>query len=361
MNATSSRLPYPLICSTSLPASYPSPPPLDLFSLCVDPKGFPHRSSFLDVFWCLGTNLIVFSFLDHKFRRCISLPVTLTVLRAVIGFAAMALVESRVCSHSGSIHSTHSAHWSTSASHLPLYNARTSHPASSAEALEQLSASFQSVDLLELDDLGRHDNSTSPCPARHKYRARKQTPPSLTAPRSSDDARQQPVNLSARARNSDEKRSFHRWMRSIRRRAMLRSSVQGTAGSGLVQNGISNEPHQEKLLHPHRHRKMSSDSSLAFVTAVRSASVSLASMSALARSKRAHTRSIARSRTERSSRTSFAGTRISEDSAIQELSVLSDMASLQRAAQRRRVLEELVSTEESYIGDLRFLMNVRLY
>lgn len=273
----------------------------------------------------------------------------------------MALVESRVCSHSGSIHSTHSAHWSTSASHLPLYNARTSHPASSVEALEQLSASFQSVDLLELDDLGGQDIPTSPCTVRHECRARKQTPASLAAPRSSEDARQRPVPLSARAQNSDEKRSFHRWMRSIRRRAMLRSSAQGTAGSGLVQNEISNEPRQEKLVQPLQHRKMSSDSSLAFVTAVRSASVSLASMSALARSKRAHTRSIARSRTERSSRTSFAGNRISEDSAIQDQSVLSDMASLQRAAQRRRVLEELVSTEESYIGDLRFLMNVRLH
>jgi hypothetical protein len=35
-----------------------------------------------------------------------------------------------------------------------------------------------------------------------------------------------------------------------------------------------------------------------------------------------------------------------------------DPATIERSLQRRRILEELISTEESYIGDVRFLMNV---
>ncbi|ROT40036.1 Dbl homology domain-containing protein [Sodiomyces alkalinus F11] len=37
---------------------------------------------------------------------------------------------------------------------------------------------------------------------------------------------------------------------------------------------------------------------------------------------------------------------------------MADRAAIQRALQRRRILEELISTEEGYIGDVRFLMNV---
>jgi hypothetical protein len=35
-----------------------------------------------------------------------------------------------------------------------------------------------------------------------------------------------------------------------------------------------------------------------------------------------------------------------------------DQAVTERSLQRRRILEELIETEESYIGDVRFLMNV---
>jgi hypothetical protein len=35
-----------------------------------------------------------------------------------------------------------------------------------------------------------------------------------------------------------------------------------------------------------------------------------------------------------------------------------DVAAIERSLQRRRILEELISTEEGYIGDVRFLMNV---
>lgn len=38
-----------------------------------------------------------------------------------------------------------------------------------------------------------------------------------------------------------------------------------------------------------------------------------------------------------------------------------DQAVTERSLQRRRILEELIETEESYIGDVRFLMNVRTF
>jgi hypothetical protein len=37
-----------------------------------------------------------------------------------------------------------------------------------------------------------------------------------------------------------------------------------------------------------------------------------------------------------------------------------DLTATQRAFERRQILEELISTEENYIGDIRFLMNVSL-
>lgn len=50
--------------------------------------------------------------------------------------------------------------------------------------------------------------------------------------------------------------------------------------------------------------------------------------------------------------------RVSEDSSFLESHSLADLAAIERSLQRRKVLEELISTEEGYIGDVRFLMNV---
>ncbi|UQC80492.1 RhoGEF domain-containing protein [Colletotrichum lupini] len=69
-------------------------------------------------------------------------------------------------------------------------------------------------------------------------------------------------------------------------------------------------------------------------------------------------RSLAYSKTERSSRGSFTATRFSEDSCNAEWPAQVDPLATERALQRRRILEELISTEEGYIADVRFLMNV---
>lgn len=148
---------------------------------------------------------------------------------------------------------------------------------------------------------------------------------------------------------------FHKWIKTLQRRAHRpRNRRRGGSSSGShelfppsLADNISN----------HRHRKSSSDSSFGYVTGVRSASISLAG-SAMTRSKRNTVRSSRCSRTERSSRASYSRTRFSEESTRLERTVSADPAVMERQLQRRRVIEELISTEESYIGDIKFLMNV---
>lgn len=151
---------------------------------------------------------------------------------------------------------------------------------------------------------------------------------------------------------------FHKWMRTIHRRARHRSTLSDGSINSL-------RPRLEPELHSRtptwkrsHHRQSSSGSSFAFVSAVRSASASLASVSAVARSRRTIARSQGFSVTERSSRASMTGPRASEDSSFLESHSLADLAAIERSLQRRKVLEELISTEEGYIGDVRFLMNV---
>jgi hypothetical protein len=108
------------------------------------------------------------------------------------------------------------------------------------------------------------------------------------------------------------------------------------------------------------HRHSSSDSSLAFVTAQKSASISMTGLSLQTRSRKTTIRSSRGPRTERSSRASISGPRLSEESYFPETQAPVDPAVVGRALQRRRILEELISTEEAYVADVRFLMNVGL-
>lgn len=153
-------------------------------------------------------------------------------------------------------------------------------------------------------------------------------------------------------------RPFHKWMRTIHRRARHRHTL---SEQGIGSLRFPSETSAHKRAFPWKgtqHRHLSSESSFAFVAAVRSASASLASVSAVARSRRTTRRSQGFSTTERSSRASISGPRASEDSGFLENQSLADLAAIERSLQRRKVLEELISTEEGYIGDVRFLMNV---
>ncbi|KAL7942404.1 hypothetical protein V8C42DRAFT_360157 [Trichoderma barbatum] len=151
---------------------------------------------------------------------------------------------------------------------------------------------------------------------------------------------------------------FHKWMRTIHRRARHRST-RSDESIGSLRPPFYSDMHS-RTVHWRRthHRQSSSGSSFAFVSAVRSASASLASVSAVARSRKNAARSQGFSTTERSSRASVSGPRVSEESSFLENQSLADLAAMERSLQRRKVLEELISTEEGYIGDIRFLMNV---
>ncbi|KAK1752402.1 hypothetical protein QBC47DRAFT_56962 [Echria macrotheca] len=150
---------------------------------------------------------------------------------------------------------------------------------------------------------------------------------------------------------------FHRWMKTLHKRALRRQEACGLEDG--IPRFIVDLDSASSINGSAYHGYSSSGSSFGFVAAVRSATVSLTSASVLSRSRK-NIRLSARghSRTDRSSRASVSGTRRSEDSFCLDRQVSADPAVIGRALQRRRILEELINTEESYIGDVRFLMNV---
>ncbi|KAI1756521.1 Dbl homology domain-containing protein [Xylaria castorea] len=148
-------------------------------------------------------------------------------------------------------------------------------------------------------------------------------------------------------------RPFHKWMKTLHRRANRRSI--GSRGTERFPEYLF----AEGPIGINGHRKSSSGSSFGFVAAVKSATVSLASASVRTRQRRHAARSSIHTRTDHSSRGSISVQRMSEDSTCFDRGLHTDPAVTERLLQRRRILEELIITEESYIGDIRFLMNVR--
>lgn len=109
------------------------------------------------------------------------------------------------------------------------------------------------------------------------------------------------------------------------------------------------------------HRKSGSwASSLDFITAVKSATVTVATASIAPLSRSASKRS-ARQRLYRgSSGLLDPDSRFSTDSARPSISLIIDDAARQRAKKRREKIEELIKTEESYISDLKALSSVSI-
>ncbi|OTB06666.1 hypothetical protein M426DRAFT_9444 [Hypoxylon sp. CI-4A] len=150
---------------------------------------------------------------------------------------------------------------------------------------------------------------------------------------------------------------FHKWMKNLHKRAH-RSKIPPNNSRFEPFPEYSEYTFDDGALSPDYHRKSSSGSSYGFVAAVRSASVSVASASVVTRPRRHTGRSSLQDRTDLSSRGSTSGPRFSEDSAYLERTISNDPGVTERLLQRRRILEEIISTEESYIGDVKFLMNV---
>lgn len=150
---------------------------------------------------------------------------------------------------------------------------------------------------------------------------------------------------------------FHKWMNTLRRRAGRRQHAVTTDDISPPSTPVISL--QRDVRKTGHHRQSSSGSSFGFVEAVKTASASLASTSVFARSRQNSMRSSrAHTHTDRSSRASGCSHRCSEDSCGLDKPHSLDKATVERSLQRRRILEELISTEEGYIGDVRFLMNV---
>jgi hypothetical protein len=145
------------------------------------------------------------------------------------------------------------------------------------------------------------------------------------------------------------KKPFDKWIKTLHRRAQHQQRSAGLAMQ-TQRTSRSNESNAAS-----RHRKSSSGSSFGYVDDVKSASISLASESVVERHHKRGARSCISSTADQASRNSVAIARCSEESTSARL----DPAALERLLQRRRILEELISTEESYITDIKFLTNVR--
>ncbi|KAG7438974.1 hypothetical protein Forpi1262_v001371 [Fusarium oxysporum f. sp. raphani] len=145
-------------------------------------------------------------------------------------------------------------------------------------------------------------------------------------------------------------------MRSLHRRVSQRDHGKVWSPDTGWENLECSGAYQRSIRRRLSRRLSSSESSFGFIEAVQSASISIASASAISRSRRHHRLSHCWSRTERSSRASLSAPRFSEDSIpFEKVSI--DVAAIQRSLRRRQIIEELINTEESYIGDIRFLIH----
>jgi hypothetical protein len=166
-----------------------------------------------------------------------------------------------------------------------------------------------------------------------------------------------PVNNRLDHEGIDAERPFNRWMKHLHKKNkdnQRRMTINGPLNG--LENGPSSSPTR---LARFRHQKSSSESSSGFVTAIKSASISLASLSIAPPSKRTGVSSH-HNRTEISSRTSQIGRR-SEDNSFIARSAVVDQGVTARLLQRRHVLEELITTEENYVADVKFLQHVSLF
>ena len=157
-----------------------------------------------------------------------------------------------------------------------------------------------------------------------------------------------------------KKHPFRRWVTTLRRRNSRRK---GNLIPRLERWSLDefDDVRSATLALPEgentrRHKKSSSWTSSAFVTAVQSATASLLPLSIAPQSRKTRRSGPLRS-SHRSSRISDGANRASMDSNQGSAQII-DEAAWGRAVQRRRTLEELISSEESYITDLKFLINV---
>ena len=142
-----------------------------------------------------------------------------------------------------------------------------------------------------------------------------------------------------------------RWMSTLRRRNQKQTQSSKTSAEPYI---LGEQPHIPWLQSPSSkqpspHRRSSSGSSLAFVTAIRSATITLASTGIAS--------SMLRSRTGQLRSSEASDPRASVDSTIAFKPPV-DEATWLRSVRRHKILEELISTEESYVNDMKTFVDV---
>lgn len=147
-------------------------------------------------------------------------------------------------------------------------------------------------------------------------------------------------------------RSLHRWINTLRRRSY------GARDLPIRSQSMRTRRRQGRLSRESvQHRFSSSASSTAFFTGVKTASISLTSLSLPPHSKRLRPSSRLKSGTT-SARLSATDQRSSTDSRVVSNAPVVNEGVWSRSVERRNILEELLSSEESYIADLKLLANV---
>lgn len=155
---------------------------------------------------------------------------------------------------------------------------------------------------------------------------------------------------------------FKRWMSTLRRRHAERRMDSVIEAPQLSFNSSFDGHHnddellrrQYRFREPLRRNSESMSSSMGCVTAMKSASITIASTSIAPRSESGfHGKGHIGNRGS-----TYSDARKSTDSHRGPLGPIIDESAWLRSLQRRKVVEELIASEESYIADLKVLINV---
>lgn len=153
---------------------------------------------------------------------------------------------------------------------------------------------------------------------------------------------------------------FRRWLRVIQKKAVPQVLELGAPEHRWALDDadfIESSPSAKALQSRHR-KSQSSVSSLAFLTAVKTASATIASMSVYPLSRRSLQTSYIR---QDSSAPMWADRRDSSDSIMMAQGYVVDDGTWSRSVQRQRIVQEMASSEESYLRDLKVFLNVNFH
>lgn len=151
---------------------------------------------------------------------------------------------------------------------------------------------------------------------------------------------------------STEPQPFRRWMSTLRRRHLHRRKKPDRSFDG-GEEVLAVRSSQPTIDDSERRNSESITSSMGFVTAVKTTSVTIASASIAPTSEKG-----LHNKVRVGNRSSNTEARQSTDSHRGGLGPVIDESAWLRSLQRRKVVEELIASEESYIADLKVLINV---